>query len=348
MLAPPMNSYKIKQREIDNSKNVEFFCHFDDKYIIYSRFEHMRNKGRIYIDVYQLNGEVLQTVKFPQYRNMSAPVYSQSGEYMLVPVITDVSKQPDFNGKNRFRKQLAVYRIRPTEDFKKMSASMAEAAGDQIARVESIVSKDIIQLELFKIHDMPEEFQDGEKKYEEFEDFWWDEIQTLHVDNKGNCAYFNQDKSRLVLNGNNQTGNFKMLLFSNGLLENEEDDITWGNEDILRFGQGVMVAKRKTDIFVMKYDENKITEGYMIKHKAVDIEDQCDLDDIILPKTPKFILLFYLIGDALTIIVWDIEKDIEHLNFLGRKTDNHTDYVSGKNSKLGFLCFREYIVDLDV
>jgi hypothetical protein len=36
MLAPPMNSYRIKQREIIQSKCAEFFLHFDDKYIVQS------------------------------------------------------------------------------------------------------------------------------------------------------------------------------------------------------------------------------------------------------------------------------------------------------------------------
>jgi len=30
-----MNSYSIKQREVSYSAHQEFFCHFDDKYIIY-------------------------------------------------------------------------------------------------------------------------------------------------------------------------------------------------------------------------------------------------------------------------------------------------------------------------
>lgn len=36
LLTPPMNSYRIKQREIDQENNHEFFIHFDDKYILFS------------------------------------------------------------------------------------------------------------------------------------------------------------------------------------------------------------------------------------------------------------------------------------------------------------------------
>lgn len=50
----------------------------------------------------------------------------------------------------------------------------------------------------------------------------------------------------------------------------------------------------------------------------------------------------------MTCIVWDLDSDIEHSNFLGRKKDKFVDYVTGKNSKLGFVCFEEYIVDLDL
>lgn len=36
LLAPPINSYQIKQRAIEGYNSHEFFLHFDDKYIVYS------------------------------------------------------------------------------------------------------------------------------------------------------------------------------------------------------------------------------------------------------------------------------------------------------------------------
>lgn len=352
MLAPPMNSYKIKQREFDVYRNVEFFCPFDDRYIVYSNFDKVKNKGKITLDLYQLNGEVLQTVRVPAHKNMYPPTYSQSGKYFVIPTITDVSKEPDFSGGNRFKKQLIVYKIDPTEEFKQFSTSILDGADGEVARANSSVSKNIIQLEVFKVFDFPEEFQGSGKKFEELEEYGWENIQWVHVDNKGTTIYYHEEESYIVINDQNQTGKFYSILLENEMVSQEEQDnenkIVWDINDILRFGQGVICVKRKEKILVMNYDENGIIDGHLIKHKAVDIEEQCDLDDIILPKTPKYILLFYLISDALTIIVWDIEKDVEHLNFLGRKSDTHTDYLSGKNSKLGFLCFKEYIVDLDV
>lgn len=63
---------------------------------------------------------------------------------------------------------------------------------------------------------------------------------------------------------------------------------------------------------------------------------------------PKFIIIVYELREVPTIIVWDTEKDIEHTNFVARKGDIFTDYITGKNSKLGFACFNKYIVDLDI
>ena len=38
---------------------------------------------------------------------------------------------------------------------------------------------------------------------------------------------------------------------------------------------------------------------------------------------------------------------MEDCNFTSRKEDEFKDYITGKNSKLGMLCFNNYIVDLD-
>lgn len=109
-----------------------------------------------------------------------------------------------------------------------------------------------------------------------------------------------------------------------------------------------MVAKNEEDIMLMKFNEKKILSSKLIKHKALDIEGQCDLQNIAVAKNPRYLIIIYELGEATTIIVWDTEKDIEHTNFLGRKEDTFKDYITGKNSLLGFLCFDNYIVDLDL
>lgn len=42
--------------------------------------------GSLKLSLYQLNGEVLQTIKIPTHTKTYRPVYSQNGEYMVVPV----------------------------------------------------------------------------------------------------------------------------------------------------------------------------------------------------------------------------------------------------------------------
>ena len=88
---------------------------------------------------------------------------------------------------------------------------------------------------------------------------------------------------------------------------------------------------------VMKFNERKITSSKLIKHKALDIPDQCDLENIMICKNPKYLIIFYDLVGATTIIVWDTEKNIEYTNFLGRKEDRFLDYITGDKSNLGFL-----------
>lgn len=42
--------------------------------------------GSLKLSLYQLNGEVLQTIKIPTHTKTYRPTYSQNGEYMVVPV----------------------------------------------------------------------------------------------------------------------------------------------------------------------------------------------------------------------------------------------------------------------
>lgn len=118
--------------------------------------------------------------------------------------------------------------------------------------------------------------------------------------------------------------------------------------DIVKFGQGAAVAKYQERIIYMRYNDSGFSKAKEIKHKAMDIVGECDLLHIMVARYSKFLIMFYELNEAMTVIVWDTDKDIEHSNFLGRKDDSFKDYVYGTNSKLGFLCFDKYIVDLDI
>ena len=50
----------------------------------------------------------------------------------------------------------------------------------------------------------------------------------------------------------------------------------------------------------------------------------------------------------MTIVAWDLEKDIEHSNFSSKGNSVFMDYMEGKNSMLGYACFSLYIVNLDI
>lgn len=69
---------------------------------------------------------------------------------------------------------------------------------------------------------------------------------------------------------------------------------------------------------------------------------------MILPRHPRYLIILYSLGSAKTIIVWDIEKDIEHTNFFSKSDDDFIDYFTSAKSKLGFVAFDQYIVDLDI
>ena len=50
----------------------------------------------------------------------------------------------------------------------------------------------------------------------------------------------------------------------------------------------------------------------------------------------------------MTIVAWDLEKDIEHSNFSSKGNSVFMDYMEGKHSMLGYACFSLYIVNLDI
>jgi hypothetical protein len=173
-----------------------------------------------------------------------------------------------------------------------------------------------------------------------FERPHWEDKQIIHVDNKGNAIFVNPDTQTFLINDTNAWNSF---------MAHHIENFDWDHTDnIFKFGQGTIVIKKDSVIKILKYDDRKIVSSNIIKHKAVDIEFQCDLYYIMVPKNPRYLIFFYDLSGAITVIVWDLEVDIEHANFLSKKEDNFIDYITGKNSKLGFVCFDKYIVDLDI
>lgn len=158
---------------------------------------------------------------------------------------------------------------------------------------------------------------------------YWDKVQPIFVDNKGNVILFDYEESIFLLNETNQWKEFNKKL--------QNFNIKTNNMDVLKFGQETIVAKFDENILIFRYNEFKLTSSQLIKHKAVNIEEQCDLENIIVPNNSKYLIINYELSEARTFIVWDTEKNMEHTNFLGRKEDLFLDYIIGKNSKLGFI-----------
>ncbi|CAI2381450.1 unnamed protein product [Moneuplotes crassus] len=331
MLAPPMNSYRIKQREDNTDTNTEFFCHFDDKYIIssnyaskYETYHEMESYDvTIILKVYLLNGEVIQTIKLPQFKKTYRPYFSQSGEYFVIPIET-IDEQTEEQ-----KKELVTFRINKTDDYKKSMLS------EELRRQESLKSKAIINVEPINRYRVFNHNRDNLIK-----DDMWTLEQPLFIDNKGNVVYLHVEEKIFQINGINHWDDFQRRLNDKGL--------TTDDFDIYKFGACTAIIKQEEDILALKFDERGIKSAKLLKHKALDIPDQCDLDNLIVSKNPRYLIILYDLGGAKTVIVWDIERNIEHTNFLGRKDDQFLDYISGKNSILGFLCFDQYIVDLDL
>ena len=61
----------------------------------------------------------------------------------------------------------------------------------------------------------------------------------------------------------------------------------------------------------------------------------------------QYVNFFYKLGESITIVVWDLEEDIEYSHFSSREGDIFMDYITGNKSELGIVCFDKYIVDLD-
>jgi len=205
-------------------------------------------------------------------------------------------------------------------------------------------NNDVIKLEFVKRINIPSKYslnQKGSRK-EVFElpNEGDDDLQRIHVDNKGDVFIINEERDLFMINDIDAWDSLKSTI--------SETKTTFDMLNFFKFGQGHVVFKHEEEIFTAKYTNSKLTKSKKLKHKALDICGECDIVHLVLPKTQKYVIFFYEIYEAMTIIVWDMEKDIEHSHFLGRKKDSFVDYVAGKNSKLGLVWFKEYIVDLDL
>lgn len=359
LLAPPMNSHRIKQRSIEERHSHEFFCPFDDKYIIYFDGNFGYGYGQK-IKVCLLNGEVVQEIPLTGFSVMPKPCFSQSGEYMVCAqmISSDQQKQPLVSEyfdtySNEYRKLEAptfrVYKIAKAQEYKRMESIKVE---NGVIQPQAVVENKpdgedaIISLELIDQFDVPHEFLD-KSIYAYNADFIApiydlpDDKHVMHVDNKGNVLYINPVKKVLLINNQNNWDSLENY-FKKGKLG------TWLEIEMFKFGQDYIVIKKQETIYHITYDgkTKKLVHGREIKHKAID-NKECDFDFIIPTKLSQFVLFFYKLGECFTIVVWDLEKDVENSNFSSRSKDVFIDYITGKKSKLGLACFNEYIVDLD-
>ena len=341
LIIPPMNSHSVKQRTINEEDDYEFFWHFDDKYVL------LYQSDKIYIPTLKLlhlNGKEVQTIKFEANNQIKRPIFSQSGEFMLCAETIKLIDQ-DENSDTQFNIDVVfkVYKIGIGKDYgveiEENKNNSYEDPCDQ--------NKELFKLEPYHEFIVTNEFITQEEKRENssFFDTIYDSSErklVFHVDNEGNYLYLAPSKEMLLLNDKNVWEEFQNY-WSKGKLGKIEDFET------LKFGQGYLIIKVKEIIYQIYYDgvEKYLTSGKAIRHKALDLPGECDLEHIVPTCKSQYVNLFYKLGKSLTIVVWDLKKDIEHSNFSSREGDVFMDYITGKKSELGIVCFDKYIVDLD-
>ena len=207
--------------------------------------------------------------------------------------------------------------------------------------------KEIVSLKQILKYDLPSEFFEDNPNFNHQE--LLDVIRScpgnkhvLHVDNKGHFLYIFPDKNIFIINRKNIWNQFKDYL--------DKDKLgTWDDLDALKFGQGYIIIQVKDILYHMTYDgsKNRLTSGKVLKHKALNIPDECDLKYIVPTSTSQYVNLFYSFGTSMCIVVWDLYNDNEYSSFTSRQDDHFVDFFMGQNTKLGFVSFEEYIVNLD-
>lgn len=194
LLAPPMNSHRIKQRYIDESYSHEFFLHFDDRYIIFQEGSYYESK----LKVLHLNGEEVQLVNFQNYYTIKRPTFSQSGEFLVIPMMVQPehlkhpveSSQPDYYG-NKYKPNMPVfrvYKITKGKDYKRPDEVEEVQANNN--NVEQKKDQEIIKIELIEQYEFPTLMSEDANAWHEELIYYSandsNDKQTVHCDNKGN------------------------------------------------------------------------------------------------------------------------------------------------------------------
>mmetsp|Transcript_42002 Transcript_42002/g.48666 ORF Transcript_42002/g.48666 Transcript_42002/m.48666 type:complete len:617 (+) Transcript_42002:157-2007(+) len=252
LLTPPMNSHRNKQREIDSYYGHEFFLHFDDNYVI-------QTYGSTYsyiIKVFQLNGELLQTINFNPGQSNQRPWFSQSGEYMVVPTSIPPEeqdnkyipkKEPDsysyYTGTDPVgAPTFKVYRFKRSNDYK---SSLAESSVQGVSTAPKKL-KEIINVDMVKKYDVPHEFLQPGYYGEDYTLFYcFNEVPSkhiLHVDNKGNVLFLHFERKLLMINSTNVWDTFK------GYIDRYKVE-SLDSFDIFKFGEESIVFKKQESIF---------------------------------------------------------------------------------------------------
>lgn len=348
LITPPMNSHSVKQRTVDEEYDHELFLHYDDKYILFLQSDRINSPSLKWL---KLNGNEIQKIKFKAFEKMKRPVFSQSGEFMLCAQTTETVTE-DRNGDTQFLIDVLfkVYRIAKGKDYKEEVKDEPENAYDPYNhnnKIEEDQNQELFELELFHEFIVTDEFLDERDKRENSPFFnsikkTSERKQVIHVDNKGNYLFLSPERSIFLLNDKNVYDQFQKYWSKSNL--GQFDDF-----EMIKFGQGYIIIKLKEIIYQITYDGTKwsLTGGREIRHKALDLPGECDLEHIVPTRMSQYVNFFYKLGESITIVVWDLEEDIEYSHFSSREGDIFMDYITGNKSELGIVCFDKYIVDLD-
>ena len=354
LLCPPMNSHRIKQRSYSENMSDEIFLHYDDKYILYYNGDDYYKKA---VNILQLNGELVQEILLKDFESTLKPIFSQSGEYMCSPQMINAEFQTDpLEIKDTYGYEskpslpcFKIFKINKGKDYKTQEEENKDGnANNNNDKGDKDKQKEIASLELVNKFEIPHQFlmKEAYAYHQELLDvveYSSENKNVLHVDNEGHCIYINPTRKAFLINNHDVWDQFSAHL-AKGKLGTWDDDI-----DILKFGQGFIIIKTDEILYHITYDgvKKKLTSGKVLKHKALDIPGECDLEYIVPTRTSQYVNLFYKLGESMTIVVWDLEKNYEHTNFSSRQDDTFKDFFTGTNSKLGIVSFDKYIVDLD-
>ena len=161
------------------------------------------------------------------------------------------------------------------------------------------------------------------------------------MDNEGNVIFLNEKHDLMMINSLQVQDTFYKNIHKGK--ESVEDILT------LKFGQGTAVAQVKEKIYWMRYTQDGFSKSKLIGHKVL-LSKENKLAHIVMPVCPDSIILIYKLSQVITIVVWDVVRDIEHTHFMAREGDALTDYlpstskilgkgIDSDNKEVGFVCF---------